>query len=102
MKVWLTTPDKSRLLDQQADLSFESGGSDDETTIDIDDTKAYQTMDGFGGSMTDSSAWLIANRLSPERRDELMAKLFNRTEGIGISYLRVPMGASDFALSHYS
>jgi glucosylceramidase len=102
VKVWLTTPDKSQLLAQQADLSFESGGSDDATTIDIDQAKAYQTMDGFGGSMTDASAWLIANRLAPDQRDELMAKLFGRTEGIGISYLRVPMGASDFSLSHYS
>ncbi|WP_028612328.1 glycoside hydrolase family 30 protein [Paenibacillus harenae] len=102
VRVWLTTPDKSRLLERQADLSFGPGGSDNETAVDIDEAQAYQTMDGFGASMTDASAWLIANRLAPERRDELMAKLFDRTEGIGISYLRVPMGASDFSLSHYS
>jgi glucosylceramidase len=102
VQVWLTTPDKSRLLERQNDLSFGPGGSDEETVIDIDEAQAYQTMDGFGASMTDASAWLIANRLAPERRNELMGKLFDRTEGIGISYLRVPMGASDFALSHYS
>jgi glucosylceramidase len=102
VQVWLTTPDKSRLLERQNDLSFGPGGSDEETVIDIDEAQAYQTMDGFGASMTDASAWLIANRLTPERRNELMGKLFDRTEGIGISYLRVPMGASDFALSHYS
>lgn len=102
VKVWLTTPDKSRLLERQADLSFGPGGSDNETAVHIDEAQAFQTMDGFGASMTDASAWLIANRLAPEQRDELMAKLFDRTEGIGISYLRVPMGASDFSLSHYS
>ncbi len=102
VKVWLTTPDESRLLEPQADLSFGSGGSGGETAIDIDATKAYQTMDGFGASMTDASAWLLAKRLTPERRDELMAKLFDRSKGIGISYLRVPMGSSDFALNDYS
>ncbi|XEC94236.1 glycoside hydrolase family 30 beta sandwich domain-containing protein [Paenibacillus tarimensis] len=102
VQLWLTTPDKSRLLERQPDLSFAPEESAGETTVDVDEAQTYQTMDGFGASMTDASAWLIANRLGPEKRNELMAKLFDRSEGIGISYLRVPMGASDFALDHYS
>lgn len=102
VQVWLTTPDKSRLLERQDDLSFGPGGSEGETSVDVDEAQVYQTMDGFGASMTDASAWLIANRLAPERRDELMEKLFDHNEGIGLSYMRVTMGASDFSLNHYS
>ncbi|HEX7072198.1 MAG TPA: glycoside hydrolase family 30 beta sandwich domain-containing protein [Rhodothermales bacterium] len=49
-------------------------------------------MDGFGAALTNSSAYLI-HRSS--RRDEILRDLFT-DDGIGISYVRLPMGASDF------
>ena len=51
--------------------------------------------------MTDSSAWLIQNELTQPQRDKLMRQLFSPTAGIGINYLRVPMGASDFTASGF-
>ena len=70
-------------------------------TIRIEDGSKYQQIDGFGASLTDSSAWLLA-QLADAQRKELLVKLFHPTKGAGLSILRQPMGASDFALEHYS
>lgn len=100
--IWLTMPDKSRLLEQVESVSFRSGKPEHSEVIQVDDAIRYQQMDGFGAALTDSSAWLLANALDDERRDKLMKLLFDREEGIGFSYLRLPMGASDFALQRYT
>ncbi|WP_340024710.1 glycoside hydrolase family 30 beta sandwich domain-containing protein [Paenibacillus sp. FSL K6-1096] len=71
-------------------------------TIDIDPGRTYQEMDGFGASFTDSAAYLIHQVLGEERRTEVMRKLFDPQEGIGLSFLRNPMGASDYARTVYS
>ena len=71
-------------------------------TIRVDESTQYQTIDGFGASLTDSSAWLVDRKLTKEQRKELLEALFDQTKGIGLSILRQPIGASDFALSDYS
>lgn len=73
-----------------------------ELTIFVDDAKRYQTIEGFGASITDSSAWLLRNKLSESQFQELMVQLFDREKGIGLSMLRQPMGSSDFALEDYT
>ncbi len=100
--VWMTTSDRSRLLAQQASLSFAADSGSNATTIDVNEATTYQTMDGFGASLTDSSAWLIWNRMSSSQRSTLLNALFSRTSGIGLSVLRQPMGGSDFSLSNYN
>ena len=71
-------------------------------TIDVNDSLRYQEIDGFGASLTDSSAWLISQKLSGTQRRELLEMLFDAKKGIGLKILRQPMGASDFALEPYS
>ncbi|MFS8097197.1 ricin-type beta-trefoil lectin domain protein [Lentzea alba] len=95
--VWLTTADRSNLLRQQADVTFGSGGNG--PTITINPNVSYQSVVGFGASFTDSAAWNIFN--SP-RRDEIMDQLFNRSSGIGMSFIRQPIGATDFSRSFYT
>jgi glucosylceramidase len=102
VSIWVTTADQSKLLHQEADLKWVKDNKPNDSTIIIDGQKVYQQMDGFGAAMTDSSAWLIANKLNPEQRNDLMNKLFNHKQGIGISYLRLPMGATDFSLKSYT
>lgn len=102
-EVWLTLPDESRKLARQADVQFEAGPGAGEQTILINDSIAYQPIEGVGAAMTDSSAWLIMNKLNEEQRAILLSNLFTREgEGIGLNYLRLPMGASDFALQNYT
>jgi glucosylceramidase len=71
-------------------------------TISVDDSVRYQQIDGFGASLTDSSAWLLWHKLSVAQRKEALEMLFSPSKGIGLSVLRQPMGASDFALESYS
>src|SRR6202035_1259571 len=64
-------------------------------TIVVDPTLTYQTMQGFGGAITDSSATVLY-RLSPAARAATMRSLFDPVTGDGLDYLRQPIGASDF------
>lgn len=102
VSVYMTTADGSKLLAQQTGTNFTSASATG-TTITVDDTVRYQQMDGFGASLTDSSTWLIANKLTDAQRTKLMQDLFSPTNGIGLSFLRQPMGATDFtAVGNYS
>jgi glucosylceramidase len=71
-------------------------------SVRIDATRSYQQMQGFGASLTDSSAYLMSTGMSAAQRQALMQNLFDPTTGIGLSFLRQPIGASDFALSPYT
>ncbi len=96
IQVWLTTFDRQHLLAPVVLPHTEAN-----TTITIDETRQYQRIEGFGAAMTDSSAWLLMTQLDEHKRTEVMAALFG-DEGIRLSYLRVPMGASDFARRDYT
>jgi len=61
--------------------------------IEIDPTIRLQEFLGLGAAMTDSSAYNIHN--SPHK-NEIMRDLFDPEKGIGLSLLRLPVGASDF------
>jgi glucosylceramidase len=95
--VWLTTPDLNNLLTQQAAIALAAPGADGgAATIDVDVTQTFQTIAGFGAAMTDSAAYVLTNDMSETQRASLMGSLFDPVAGIGLCYLRVPMGASDF------
>ena len=87
------------LLQPQANVTFRSGGSPTGVVITVNDAATYQQMDGFGASLTDSSAWVVANKLTAAQQANLWQSLFSPTAGIGISFLRQPMGATDFSAS---
>jgi glucosylceramidase len=99
VSVWETTANQSQLLAPQTGAVFAPGGGTGSETITVNPSTTYQSMTGFGASLTDSSAWLIAN--SPQR-NAIMTKLFDPNQGIGLDFLRQPIGASDFSLSTYS
>ena len=52
---WVTTVDGASRLSDRGDVPFRGGGSKN-LTITVDPSRAYQGMDGFGASITDSSA----------------------------------------------
>ncbi len=96
-----SSDDLHESLQQKPALYFGAVHSPSLTFI-VDDTRKYQQMDGFGASLTDSSAWLLSHKLTDLQRKEALEKLFSPTKGIGLSVLRQPMGASDFAIDDYS
>ncbi len=80
---------------KDADVAFAPAGAGGPEAIDVDDTKTFQTVHGFGGAMTDSSAWML-QRLPCGERQKVMQRLFDPKSGIGLSVMRQPIGASDF------
>ncbi len=92
---WLTTGNKTSLLAPQQNLSFgktETTGS----VISIDTTQQFQTIDGFGYALTGGSAMLLNTKLTSDQRATLLRELFlTEGNGIGLSYLRISVGASD-------
>ena len=103
VEAWITTGDKSKLLATMPNVRFTAGEQQGVTTrIDVDTAITYQEMVGFGAAITDASAWLIQTKLSPVQREALLQDLFGRTTGIGLSFTRLTIGASDFSRTHYS
>jgi glucosylceramidase len=100
-QAWITTKDQTRLLASEPDLAIRSTADNAPFVIDVDESTRYQEMVGFGAAMTDASAYLINNKLGAQRA-AIMQELFGRNPGIGLSFMRVPMGASDFSSKHYS
>jgi glucosylceramidase len=77
--------------------NFSPGSGSNPLKIQVTEVITYQQMDGIGAALTDSSAWLITN--TPDiTRTKILSDLFS-PEGIGISYVRLPMGASDFVMT---
>lgn len=101
VEAWVTTGDRSRLLARDTGIAF-GGTATAADVIDVDSDTRYQEMVGFGAAITDSSAWLIQNRLNDKQRRALLKELFGPAPGIGLSFTRLSIGASDFSLSHYS
>lgn len=93
--LWLTNPDKSALFAKQnAEINF-TPVSNQHLTIEVDTTQIFQTMDGFGFTLTGGSAYVI-NRMHAADRAALLQELFaTDNKGIGVSYLRISIGASD-------
>jgi len=99
--VWTTTADHTRQLAQAVPTKPSTGQTP--VAITLDPASQHQAVVGFGAAITDASAWLIQQRLDPAARQALLAALFGRDgDGIGLSFTRLTIGASDFSRHHYS
>ncbi|MEO6134270.1 MAG: glycoside hydrolase family 30 beta sandwich domain-containing protein [Ginsengibacter sp.] len=99
---WLTTGDRSALLVKQNDILSFGTTANIYANIEVDSTQSYQTIDGFGYTLTDGSVTVI-NALSESVKANLLKELFgNSDNSIGVSYLRLSIGASDLSAETYS
>ncbi|HEY3871162.1 MAG TPA: discoidin domain-containing protein [Actinocrinis sp.] len=92
-RVWITTADGTDKLTDLGTVDFSTAPTTAPTVV-VDPTLTYQTMQGFGGSITDSSATVLYT-LPVAQRAQVMASLFSPTTGDGLDYLRQPIGGSD-------
>ena len=101
INVWLTKSDATVLLQKQSIITF-NASSNNYSTITVDSATAYQTIEGFGYTLTGGSAYVI-NTLDATSKNNLLQELFsNNDNSIGISYLRISIGASDLNASVFS
>ncbi|MFD2942842.1 glycoside hydrolase family 30 protein [Flavobacterium notoginsengisoli] len=92
---WLTKGDQSVLLAKQSGILGFGTTVNAYSTIEVKDSQKYQTVDGFGYTLTGGSVDVI-NQLNPTRRTALLQELFGSGENaIGVSYIRISIGASD-------
>jgi glucosylceramidase len=99
---WMTSGSKSSLLQKQNfSLAF-SDASNANPTIEVDSTQTFQSIDGFGYTLTGGSATLV-NALGETQKDALIKELFGTSEtSIGVSYLRISIGASDLSAQPFT
>jgi glucosylceramidase len=104
VNVYQTTPDLLEALSQRETLHFSGRARliGEAPLITVDDSQRFQTIDGFGASLTDSAAWLMAKKLTPAQAESTLKMLFSRRDGIALGFLRQPIGSSDLAVTFYS
>ena len=97
VEAWVTSPLTNVLFERQnTSLNF-STSVNQYPTIAIDTTTTFQTIDGFGNCLTGGSATLL-NRMDNTSRNKILKELFAiYANNIGISYLRISIGASDLS-----
>ncbi len=102
VSVVLTTDDQSRKMQPQSATGFTTASASG-NIIYVDETQTYQPIEGFGAAFTDSAAYLLNEVAQKPALATTMNDLFTRTgNGIGLSFMRTPMGASDIARTQYS
>jgi glucosylceramidase len=102
LEYWLTKPDQSVLFEKQIEkISFHKEAND-LPKIEVNEAEKYQSIDGFGYTLTGGSAFVI-NQLPKANRQKLLEELFGKgKKSIGISYLRMSIGSSDLDFSPYT
>ncbi|MED5363738.1 MAG: glycosyl hydrolase family 30, partial [Bacteroidota bacterium] len=90
------TSESGNQLSLQTTFEHDSEAS----TIVINSKKEFQTITGFGGAFTESSAYLL-NKMSEEKRNEILEAYFAK-DGARYSLARTHMNSCDFSLNNYS
>jgi glucosylceramidase len=98
---WLTKGDQSALLAQQGNVSFAANSGTNANTITVTPGTAYQTIDGYGWTLTDGSAQVISG-LNATTQNNLLQELFNPSTGLSSNVVRISIASSDLSQYTYS
>lgn len=98
---YITSGDQTRLLQQQGTVSFGTNSGTNPSTVTVNAGTTYQTMDGFGYTLTEGSAEVISG-MAATQQNQLLNDLYNPTTGLNASLIRISIAASDLSSSSYS
>ena len=102
MSAWVTYADQSALLQKQNVILSFATNQNTYPVIEVDSTQTFQSIDGFGFTLTGGSAYVI-NQMNAAVKSSLLNELFGSdASSIGISYLRLSIGASDLNAAVFS
>ncbi len=94
IQTWISYPEKQKMLYRIEDQLLKETPNSSKI-IEINHAKTYQSIDGFGFTLTGSSAQMI-EQLNKEEQHKLLQELFSLDDdGIGISVIRLSIAASD-------
>lgn len=108
IEAWTTTADHRLALARSVPAADVAGADADVDAGDVVDIRVHreqrhQAMVGFGASITDASAWVLQRQMDAPARAALLRELFAPPPaGIGLSFTRLTIGASDFSRTHYT
>ena len=101
VQVWITSGDGAHLLEPSA-IDFVESQDDRLPVIRIDTRQRFQTIAGFGYTLTGGSAALL-HQMGAGERAALLQEFFGKNaNSIGVSYLRLSIGASDLDAAVFS
>ena len=98
--LYITTNDRTSDFKKQT-TAFSDKQNMSPSTITLEPTIRYQTMDGFGAAVTGSSCYNLL-KMQPDDRTKFLKATFSDKDGMGYSYIRIAIGCSDFSLSEYT
>ena len=93
--IYATTSSLTRDLTRDA-VNFSSKDNLAPTSITLNPTEQYQTMDGFGAAITGATCFNLL-QMKPEDRHAFLTETFSDDKGFGFSYIRISIGCSDFS-----
>jgi len=98
LRAWCTS--KDRKFEEIKMPEWRATPTDSLPAIQIDASKQYQDLLGFGAAFTDSSCFLFS-QMAATARQALYSELFGDT-GLRLSVGRTCIGASDYSLTAYN
>ena len=99
-RLFTTTADGVKTLSETT-AEVKSGTNMAPTTLQIDPSKQYQSIDGFGFAITYSTCYNLL-KMTPEARKDFLTRTYSPQNGYGASYARISIGCNDFSSTEYS
>ncbi len=97
---WIISRDAELWKDRTAEVGVRPD-AEAARAIVVDPTRTLQTVDGFGGCFNELG-WEALQRVSAEKREEILGNLFNPDTGCRFNICRMPLGANDYSVDWYS
>jgi glucosylceramidase len=97
----VTHGDKSALLKELPTAAFGTT-TNSYPTVELNSSSTFQSMDGFGYTLTEGSAYVLMTQMTSTQRTSILNEMFHPTNGIGSSFVRIGIGATDLSTAVYT
>jgi glucosylceramidase len=101
VQVYVTAKNTTDLLTKKNPIEFTIDTTEQYPSVTIDDSKTFQTIEGFGGAFTEAAASNFY-KMSAKKQKEILKAYFDPNEGIGYTLCRTHMNSCDFSSGNYA
>lgn len=96
---YTTIYSNNQKLTTETQVSFEEDQGRETELINLYPQATYQTIDGFGGAITESAAYMYS-LMDPSQKKAMLEEYFG-SKNMKYRFVRIPIDSCDFSLSHY-